>query len=131
MRLIGMTGCTVMSAQTNEYGSIDLGRGFRGKEGPADIGKEAADALMHDRTQYRPRWRKSQDLVKPWPPVSACRRLDGGHLAPRRRGRFEPLHDTHVPVVRMLIATLRFVRLAAANWELPRTDLVAALGQNN
>jgi aspartate/methionine/tyrosine aminotransferase len=40
----------------------------------------------------------------------------------------EPLYDTYAPVVRMLGATPRFVRLAPPQWELPRAELAAAFG---
>ena len=40
----------------------------------------------------------------------------------------EPLYDTYLPVVRMLGATPRVVRLAPPKWELPRAELAAAFG---
>ena len=40
----------------------------------------------------------------------------------------EPLYDTYAPVVRLLGAIPRFVRLAPPNWELPRAELAAAFG---
>jgi aspartate/methionine/tyrosine aminotransferase len=40
----------------------------------------------------------------------------------------EPLYDTYVPVVRMLGAIPRIVRLAPPAWELPRAELAAAFG---
>ena len=40
----------------------------------------------------------------------------------------EPLYDTYAPVVRMLGAMPRFVRLAPPKWELPRGELAAAFG---
>ena len=40
----------------------------------------------------------------------------------------EPLYDTYAPVVRLLGATPRIVRLSPPNWELPRADLAAAFG---
>jgi aspartate/methionine/tyrosine aminotransferase len=41
---------------------------------------------------------------------------------------FEPLYDTYLPVIRLLSATPRLVRLAPPKWELPRAELAAALG---
>jgi aspartate/methionine/tyrosine aminotransferase len=41
---------------------------------------------------------------------------------------FEPLYDTYLPVVRMLGAIPRLVRLAPPKWELPRAELAAAFG---
>ena len=40
----------------------------------------------------------------------------------------EPLYDTYLPVVRMLGAIPRLVRLQPPNWELPRAELAAAFG---
>ena len=40
----------------------------------------------------------------------------------------EPLYDTYAPVVRMLGAMPRFVRLEPPDWELPRAELAAAFG---
>ena len=40
----------------------------------------------------------------------------------------EPLYDTYVPVVRMLGAIPRIVRLTPPDWELPRAELADAFG---
>ena len=40
----------------------------------------------------------------------------------------EPLYDTYLPVVRMLGAVPRLVRLQPPKWELPRAELAAAFG---
>ena len=40
----------------------------------------------------------------------------------------EPLYDTYLPVVRMLGAIPRLVRLVPPRWELPRAELAAAFG---
>ncbi len=40
----------------------------------------------------------------------------------------EPLYDTYLPVVRMLGAVPRLVRLQPPRWELPRAELAAAFG---
>ncbi len=40
----------------------------------------------------------------------------------------EPLYDTYVPVVRMLGAIPRIVRLAPPHWDLPRAELADAFG---
>jgi N-succinyldiaminopimelate aminotransferase len=40
----------------------------------------------------------------------------------------EPLYDTYLPVVRMLGAVPRLVRLSPPKWELPRAELAAAFG---
>ena len=40
----------------------------------------------------------------------------------------EPLYDTYVPVVRMLGAIPRIVRLTPPRWDLPHADLANAFG---
>ena len=40
----------------------------------------------------------------------------------------EPLYDTYLPVVRLLGAVPRLVRLTPPEWELPRAELAAAFG---
>ena len=40
----------------------------------------------------------------------------------------EPLYDTYLPVVRMLGAIPRLVRLSPPSWDLPQEDLAAAFG---
>jgi aspartate/methionine/tyrosine aminotransferase len=40
----------------------------------------------------------------------------------------EPLYDTYLPVVRMLGAVPKLVRLSPPGWELPRAELAAAFG---
>jgi aspartate/methionine/tyrosine aminotransferase len=41
---------------------------------------------------------------------------------------FEPLYDTYLPVIRLLGAVPRLVRLVPPRWELPRRELAAAFG---
>ena len=40
----------------------------------------------------------------------------------------EPLYDTYVPVVRLLGAVPKLVRLTPPNWDLPRAELADYLG---
>src|ERR1700735_156573 len=51
---IGTTIFTVMSALAVRHGSINLGQGFPDTDGPPDVLKAAADALMDGRNQYPP-----------------------------------------------------------------------------
>jgi aspartate/methionine/tyrosine aminotransferase len=41
---------------------------------------------------------------------------------------FEPIYDTYLPIVRMLGAIPKVVRLNPPNWDLPRAELAAAFG---
>ena len=40
----------------------------------------------------------------------------------------EPVYDTYLPVIRMIGAVPRIVRLSPPTWELPRAELAAAFG---
>jgi N-succinyldiaminopimelate aminotransferase len=147
---LGTTIFTVMSALAVQHGSINLGQGFPDTDGPMDVLKAAADALMDGRNQYPPmtgvpELRQAVAAanarfygleVDPATEVvvtsgateaiTACLMavLDPGDEAVL----IEPLYDTYAPVVRMLGATPRFVRLEPPEWELPRAALAASFG---
>ncbi len=146
----GTTIFTVMSALAVQHGSINLGQGFPDTDGPADVLKAAADALMDGRNQYPPMTGvpelrqavaaanarfyglevdpASEVVVTSGATeaITACLMavLDPGDEVVL----IEPLYDTYAPVVRLLGATPRFVRLAPPKWELPRAELAAAFG---
>jgi len=146
----GTTIFTVMSALAVEHGSINLGQGFPDTEGPADVVRAAADALLDGRNQYPP-LTGVPELRRAWAAHEA--RFYGIAADPDREVvvtsgateaitaslmalvdpgdeviLFEPLYDTYLPVVRMLGATPRLVRLVPPKWELPRAELAAAFG---
>jgi len=147
---IGTTIFTVMSALATEHQSINLGQGFPDTEGPEDVVQAAADALKDGRNQYPPMPgvpelrqavananRRFYSLDIDWATevtvtsgateaITACLMavLDPGDEVVL----IEPLYDTYVPVVRMLGAVPRIVRLAPPVWELPRDELAAAFG---
>ncbi len=50
----GTTIFTVMSALALQHRSINLGQGFPDTDGPADVLRAAAEALMDGRNQYPP-----------------------------------------------------------------------------
>lgn len=146
----GTTIFTVMSALAAEKGAINLGQGFPDEDGPADVVRAAADALLDGRNQY--------------PPLAGVPELRGAVAAANHRFYgldvdparevvvtsgateaitaclmalldpgdevvlIEPLYDTYLPVVRLLGATPRLVRLAPPRWDLPRAELAAAFG---
>ncbi len=146
----GTTIFTVMSALAVEHGSINLGQGFPDTDGPADVLKAAADALMDGRNQYPP----MTGVPELRQAVAAANaRFYGLEVDPAREVvvtsgateaitaclmavvdpgdevvLIEPLYDTYAPVVRLLGATPRFVRLEPPHWELPRAELAAAFG---
>jgi len=51
---LGTTIFTTMSALAGKHGAINLGQGFPDTEGPADVVRAAADALLDGRNQYPP-----------------------------------------------------------------------------
>ena len=141
---------SVMSALAARHGAINLGQGFPDTEGPADIVRAAADALLDGRNQYAP----LTGLPELRQAVAAAnRRFYGLGIDPERgvvvtSGAtealaaclaalldpgdevvlIEPLFDTYLPVIRMLGAVPRLVRLDPPDWSLPRDALAAAFG---
>ncbi len=146
----GTTIFTVMSALASEHGAINLGQGFPDTDGPADVVRAAADALLDGRNQYPP--------LTGLPELRAAvahanSRFYGLDVDPAREVvvtsgateaitaslialldpgdevvLIEPLFDTYLPIVRMLGAVPRLVRLVPPKWELPRGELAAAFG---
>jgi aspartate/methionine/tyrosine aminotransferase len=147
---IGTTIFTVMSALATEHRAVNLGQGFPDTEGPRDVVQAAADALMDGRNQYPPmpgvpelrqavaavnkrfygldiEWAAQVTVTSgATEAITACLMavLDPGDEVVL----IEPLYDTYVPVVRMLGAIPRIVRLAPPRWDLPREQLAAAFG---
>ena len=147
---IGTSVFTVMSALATEHQAINLGQGFPDTDGPADLLAAAAAALQDGRNQYPP----MTGLPELRAAVAAAnRRFYGLEVDPAREvvvtsgGTeavtaslmavlnpgdevvvLEPLYDTYLPVVRLLGAVPRFVRLQPPRWELPRAELAAAFG---
>jgi len=147
---IGTTIFTVMSALALEHDSINLGQGFTDAEGPADVVQAAADALKDHRNQYPPMpglpelrqavaaangrfyglqvdWAREVVVTS-----GATEAITACLMAVVNPGDevvlIEPLYDTYAPVVRLLGAVPRFVRLQPPNWSLPRAALADAFG---
>ena len=146
----GTTIFTVMSALAVQHGSINLGQGFPDTDGPADVLQAAADALFDGRNQYPP----MAGVPELRQAVAAAnRRFYGLDIDPDSEVvvtsgateaitaclmalinpgdevvLIEPLYDTYLPVVRLLGATPKLVRLSPPKWELPRAELAAAFG---
>jgi aspartate/methionine/tyrosine aminotransferase len=146
----GTTVFTVMSALAVQHGAINLGQGFPDYEGPGEVVRAAADALLDNRNQYPPLTgvpelrqavadanRRFYGLeVDPLTEVvvtsGATEALTACLMAVLDPGDecvlIEPLYDTYLPVVRMLGAVPKLVRLTPPKWELPRAELAAAFG---
>ncbi|HEX2944303.1 MAG TPA: aminotransferase, partial [Rhodopila sp.] len=130
--------------------AINRGQGFPDTEGPADVLQAAAAALQDNRNQYPPMPgvpelrqavananRRFHVLAVDWETEvtvtsGATEAICASLMAVLNPGDevvlIEPLYDTYVPVVRMLGAIPRFVRLRPPNWELPRAEMAAAFG---
>ena len=147
---IGTTIFTTMSALATEHGAINLGQGFPDTDGPQAVLRAASDALFDGRNQYPPltgvpelraavaaaNARHYGLDVDPASEVvvtsGATEAITACLMALLNPGDevvlIEPLYDTYLPVVRMLGATPRLVRLLPPKWELPRAELAAAFG---
>lgn len=147
---LGTTIFTVMSALATEHRSINLGQGFPDTDGPADI-LDAADAALRDgRNQYPPmpgvpELRRAVAAANARfygieaDPASevivtsgATEAITACLMALLNPGDevvvIEPVYDTYLPVIRMLGAVPRLVRLTPPEWCLPRAELAAAFG---
>ena len=147
---IGTTIFTVMSALATEHNAINLGQGFPDYDGPEDVVKAAADALLDGRNQYPP----LAGVPELRQAISAHNRRFYGIAADPNAEiivtsgateaitaclmavlnpgdecvLIEPLYDTYLPVVKLLGAIPKLVRLNPPDWALPRAELAAAFG---
>ena len=146
----GTTIFTVMSALAGQHGAINLGQGFPDTDGPADVVAAAVAALQDGRNQYPPlagvpelrmataahNQRFYGLTIDPATEVvvtsGATEAITACLMALLNPGDevvlIEPLYDTYLPVVKLLGATARLVRLQPPRWELPRAELAAAFG---
>ena len=146
----GTTVFTVMSALAGKHQAINLGQGFPDTDGPEDVVRAAADALLDGRNQYPPltgvpELREAVAAVNArfygltidpasevvvtsgaTEAITACLMalIDPGDEVVL----IEPRYDTYLPVVKMLGAVPRVVTLRPPKWELPRAELAAAFG---
>ena len=147
---LGTTIFTVMSALANQHGAINLGQGFPDTDGPEDVLQAAVDALRDGRNQYPPMTgvpelrqavaaankrfyglevNPDTEVVVTSGATEAITACLMGLLNPGDEVvLIEPLYDTYLPVVRMLGAVPRLVRLNPPDWVLPREELAAAFG---
>lgn len=146
----GTTIFTVMSALATEHGAINLGQGFPDYDGPEDVIEAAAAALKDGRNQYPPLTgvpelrqavathnKRFYELeIDPNAEVvvtsGATEAITACLMAVLNPGDecvlIEPLYDTYLPVVKLLGAIPKLVRLTPPRWELPRAELAAAFG---
>ncbi len=141
---------TVMSALATRHGAINLGQGFPDTEGPAHLTEAAAAALRDGRNQYAPltglpelreavarsNARFYGLTVDPASEVvvtsGATEAIAASLAALVSPGDevvvIEPAYDTYLPVIRLLGATPKLVRLTPPDWSVPRDALAAAFG---
>lgn len=140
---------TVMSQLAAEHDAINLGQGFPDTEGPSVLIDAAVEALRDHRNQYAP----LMGLPELREAVARSNRRYGLDVDPAREVLvtsgateaiaaclmavvesgdevvlIEPLYDTYLPVLRMIGATARCVRLHPPEWRLDPDELRAAFG---
>lgn len=147
---IGTTIFTIMSALAVEHGAINLGQGFPDTEGPRDVIEFAARALFDHHNQYPPltglpELREavaaanhrfygldidpSTEVVVTSGATEALAATLTALLNPGDEAvLFEPLYDTYLPVIRLLGAIPRLIRLHPPDWHIPEAELRAAFG---
>ena len=145
---LGTTIFEVMSLLAREHASINLGQGFPDEDGPEDIRRLAAEAVVAGPNQYPPmpgivelrqaiaaHAKHFYDLDFDWRnevvvTSGATEALAGclfGLLEPGDEAvLLEPLYDSYLPIARRAGADVKLVRLEPPNWELPREALAAA-----
>ncbi|MGH7042867.1 MAG: aminotransferase [Acetobacteraceae bacterium] len=145
---LGTTIFTVMSELAVRHDAINLGQGFPDTDGPADVLEAASASLFDRRNQYPPMpgvpelraavaahdCRFYGLTAEPAQVVTsgATEAITACLMAVLDPGDevvlIEPLYDTYLPVVRLLGAVPRLVRLNPPGWALPRAELASAFG---
>ena len=148
MANLGTTVFEVMSRLAMEHGSINLGQGFPDEDGPRDIRKVAADALIEGPNQYPPMTglaelrqaiaahaRRFYGLDYDWRSEivvtsGATEALADCFLALLNPGDevvlLEPLYDSYPPMIERAGAIPRYVTLEPPGWELDPAALEEA-----
>ncbi len=143
---------TVMSALAAEYGAINLGQGFPDSEGPEDIRRVAAEAVITGPNQYPPMLglpelrqaiaahdRRFYGLEVDWQTETmvvsgATEALAACFLGLIEPGdevvAIEPLYDSYLPMIRRAGGMPRLVRMEPPQWALPREALARAFTPN-
>ncbi len=144
----GMTVFEVMSRLAIEHKAVNLGQGFPDEDGPEDIRRVAADALMAGPNQYPPMMgvielrqavaehnKRFYDLDVDWQTETmvtsgATEGLTDCFMGLIEPGDevvlIEPLYDCYLPIVQRAGAIPKLVRVAPPDWALPRQALEEA-----
>ncbi len=129
---------TVMSGLAAEHGAINLGQGFPDSQGPDDVRRRAAEALLDGNNQYPPmpglpelrravaeHYGRFHGLDLDWASEvivtsGATEALAAAIMALLAPGDeavlLEPAYDSYAPQVRAVGAVPRFVRLEPPAW---------------
>lgn len=144
----GTTIFTTMSALAVEHNSINLGQGFPDVDGPEEVRKIAAEALMAGPNQYPPMmglpelrqavaehnkrfygldvdW-QSEVMVTSGATEALCDCFMGLLNPGDEVVLIEPLYDSYLPIIRHIGAVPKLVRVEPPHWELPRQALEEA-----
>ena len=136
---------TVMSGLAREHGAVNLGQGFPDSQGPEDVRRRAAEALLDGDNQYPPmpglpelrqavaeHYRRFQGLDLDWKSEvlvtsGATEALAAAIMALLAPGDeavlLEPAYDSYAPQVRSVGAVPRFVRLEPPAWRITEEAL--------
>ncbi len=135
----------VMSALAVEHGAINLGQGFPDTDGPVDIRRVAADAIIegpnqyprmlglaelrsavaeHDRRFYGLDVDADREVMVTSGATEALADCLFGLIEPGDEVvLIEPVYDTYLPVVRLAGGVPRLVRLEPPDWALSEASL--------
>lgn len=136
-----------MSARARATGAINLGQGFPDAQGPDDILRAAADALLNRSNQYPPsgglpelraavaaHYARHQELdLQPEEVIvtsGATEAIAASLLALIRPGDevilFAPLYDAYLPLIERAGGIARVLRLTPPDWRISPTALAQA-----
>lgn len=147
---LGTTVFTTMSRLASEKGAINLGQGFPEDDGPLDLSKAAARALIDGPNQYPPmpglailrqavatHYNAHHSLDLDWQSEvtitsGATEAIAAALLAFIEPGDevvvFEPMYDSYLPMIRRAGGVPRFVRLTPP-WRISEEALAAAFSK--
>jgi len=138
-----------MSQLARDHNAINLGQGFPDDQGPEDIRRKAAEAVLDGYNQYPsmmgiPELRQAiATHYDHWHGVSlepmsevlvtsgATEAVAGAILGLVQRGDevivFPPAYDAYIPLIRCAGGVPKFVRLEPPHWRIPEEALRAAI----
>jgi N-succinyldiaminopimelate aminotransferase len=150
LRPFGTTIFTEMTLLANAHGAVNLSQGFPDFDGPEEIRKRAAEAIMRGPNQYIPSTgipemrqavaRKMKRFyavdIDPEQEVTVtsgateglCATLLGILEPGDEVILLEPVYDTYAPIAALARARIRYVSLRGNDFTLPEQELARAFG---